>query len=365
MARGQRNLRVMCPLGELLSATQLQVLMEESRQNERWAAIEQALSAQAGVTKILPSVTVRIEPASSIPEFSLGDCGGEGENVRTLSSRNDRAARAARSRSEPGAMSSLGECCGPSDVMRQLATPVAPIASSMGGDCDPPMMATVTVTASPAYGFLSHDTIICLVFGKCASEWGANDPWWGESELWVHYDGMGGGGLYGAGSSPPPPPPVDATTPVAADTIPDCSNPNNDDGRKAWCSPASWTPGQAESAQIDSAVTRMRAKGGACTQLASIIESLLLKGRIRIYASGSWPFGGKAPLVTDGTGANHWMVLAGDWFTVFNSPANATVKEPVRRWLDQTLAHEADHLSGLNHIDPPAGYSTPNSSACS
>lgn len=45
------------------------------------------------------------------------------------------------------------------------------------------------------------------MFGKCASAWGADDPWWGESELWVHYDGFGSGGVWGSGGEPAAPDP--------------------------------------------------------------------------------------------------------------------------------------------------------------
>ncbi len=364
IVRGNRSLQVICPLGDLLSVAQLHLLLNESRDNAQWAPIEQSLRAQTSIDSGVVDAPAQPAIASTGFYFNTGDCGGNGEQLRERPSRTDRSMRVDRARSVPRAMASSGECCGPSDAMRQAETRVAPTASRMVDDCDPPMMATVTFTMAPEYQFLSHDTIICMVFGKCAWDWNASDSWWGEPELWVHFDGLGSGGLFGPGSAPPTPPPVDPNNPVAADTIPNCAAANLDPPRQAWCSANSWPPTAAETAQLDSAINRMRAKGGECAQLASIIESLRNRGRIRIYTDGAHPFSGAAPLVTDGTGGNHWMVLSNSWFTTYNSPSKATAQEPVRRWLDHTLAHEGDHLSGRTHTDS-GGFSTPNSSACS
>ncbi len=235
MARGQQTLRIVCPLRESLSPRQLQLLVAESSESAGWAAIDSALSAPpSGRAAGLSDKLANLDAAGSAAVFNFDDCGGNGEQLRTHDTRADRITRQVKVHSRSRSMASMGDCDCPGGPpiadMRQTDGAGSNVSNSvdgLGGDCDPPMLVTVHVTATPDYNFLSHDTIICFVFGKCASQWGSGDAWWGETDLWVHYDGGGGsGGLWGPGSAPPAPPPVDTSTPLAADTIPNCADPN-------------------------------------------------------------------------------------------------------------------------------------------
>ena len=168
--------------------------------------------------------------------------------------------------------------------------------------------------------------------------------------------GDSGGGTYNAPSpSLPPLPSPDVFT--SSDSIPSCTSPANIHAL-AWC--VGRVPPPAERALIQAAITRMLALGGVCATRAGTLQGLLEKDRIKLVVPVEYPYGGAAP---QGGGDNSWIVLSFAWVTNFFDASHATSGEPYQRTLQQTLAHEADHLAGLAHTDS-AGILTPNSLAC-
>jgi hypothetical protein len=203
--RQGRNLDVSCALGGLLEKQQLQALLVESATDARWASIEAALDGGARPVATKAARASKVAPTALA---SGGGCGGH--EIRSAMHRLDRSTRRLHTGSTLLAYGSMGECgCGGGGGTSMRAN-LSESEVLKGGpkysiECeDPPMMATVSVTATPDYVFLSLDTIVCLVFGKCANFWGVDDPWWGLEDLWVHYDGLGdSGGAWGAGASAP------------------------------------------------------------------------------------------------------------------------------------------------------------------
>jgi hypothetical protein len=101
--------------------------------------------------------------------------------------------------------------------------------------------------------------------------------------------------------------------------------------------------------------------------MANVIDSLLAKGRIRVFPvtdttiskriSGGAPRPAADPL-------NTWMVLSDVWFDYYASASRPAINAGYRRTLQFMLGHEVDHILGRSHIDA-AGAATPNSQACS
>jgi hypothetical protein len=94
------------------------------------------------------------------------------------------------------------------------------------------------------------------------------------------------------------------------------------------------------------------------------MDSLLARGDLHVVADSLLPgAGGAAPMGGGNTGANSWMVLTEYWFK-YGFDANHLTQDPVPRDLQYSLAHEADHLNGYPHIDPPDNYRTTHSDQC-
>jgi hypothetical protein len=109
----------------------------------------------------------------------------------------------------------------------------------------------------------------------------------------------------------------------------------------------------------------MRAIGGTCATLADSFTVMLANDRVRMYNSKATD-AFSAAVAHVGVGTTGWMVISRGWTSTNYDSAHPTVNEPVQRTLQQTIAHEMDHIMGLFHLAGDGGkYSTPNSSACS
>jgi len=134
--------------------------------------------------------------------------------------------------------------------------------------------------------------------------------------------------------------------------------------------------------RINDALNRMRSKGGVCATLAALGDTLLTlpNGGIRIYSrktdtafskfgGGAIP-GGATPASGGAKGPKSWLVIQAEWTDLFYDASHKTTQtkngETFTRDLQQTLAHELDHLYGSTpaHTDA-AGAKTPNSETCS
>jgi hypothetical protein len=146
--------------------------------------------------------------------------------------------------------------------------------------------------------------------------------------------------------------------------LPDCDSPDNPTER-VWC--ASIVPDPLiELPRMRAALTRMTARGGICGPLAATIASLLAGGAVRVYDSEDFPAVGAAAPVD---GGRAYLLLSRalvmKYFDAAHRSANVDSRgAPRPETLQLVLAHEADHLRGLGHIDPD-GFLTPNALPCS
>ena len=114
------------------------------------------------------------------------------------------------------------------------------------------------------------------------------------------------------------------------------------------------------------ALERMRALGGICASLARTIDALHRRGRLRLYDAGEFAgIGAMAPR----SGVDPWILVSRDFIVRHPDAKHASGNIdsngiPRPETLQLILAHEADHIFGLDHIDRD-GYLTPNALRCS
>jgi hypothetical protein len=146
--------------------------------------------------------------------------------------------------------------------------------------------------------------------------------------------------------------------------LPDCGNPDNPTER-VWCA-AVGPDSLIELPRIRAALARMAARGGICGSLAGTIGELVVRGAVHLHDSGEYPAtGAVVPL----DGARSYLLLSRDlvlkYFDAAHRSGNIDSRGvPRAETLQLVLAHEADHLRGLGHIDPD-GFLTPNALRCS
>jgi hypothetical protein len=145
--------------------------------------------------------------------------------------------------------------------------------------------------------------------------------------------------------------------------LPDCSSPDNPT-ELAWChgSPPDAT---AELPAIQGALARMSARGTTCRSRAGLLADLLRRQAVRLYDPESYPLVGAA---TPADGRHRYLIISRELVRKYYDPAHRSANidsrgVPRPETLQQVLAHEADHLLGLHHIDAD-GYLTPNTLQC-
>jgi hypothetical protein len=147
--------------------------------------------------------------------------------------------------------------------------------------------------------------------------------------------------------------------------LPDACARTSQRSSSLWCRTRPARAG-AEVRAIGDATRRMRARGGVCASLAATIDALQLRGRLRLFDPEDFHgIGGLAPR----DGHDPWIFISSDFIMRYTDAAHASgnIDSDGRarpETLQLILAHEADHLRGLNHIDRD-GYLTPHALACS
>ena len=137
---------------------------------------------------------------------------------------------------------------------------------------------------------------------------------------------------------------------------------------KAYCSGVPPTGARLE--RLNAALADMEAIGGECAALATIGRRVIANSAIRVYNGSTFRgFAGTAPMggASYNPAANEWIALADYWFDRYYDYGTAHVASASlggRRYLQEALAHEIEHLLGREHI-PGDKYHTPNSKACS
>lgn len=146
---------------------------------------------------------------------------------------------------------------------------------------------------------------------------------------------------------------------------PDCAHPQNRE-ESLWCRALPPDPVR-ERPVIQAALDRMSAAGGVCRSLALLTTELLDRQRIRLFDQAEYQAAaGAAPL---GGGVRSYMLLSRamvlNYQDALHRSANVDSRgQPRPETLQLVLAHEADHLRGLDHVDED-GYLTPNALRCS
>lgn len=151
--------------------------------------------------------------------------------------------------------------------------------------------------------------------------------------------------------------------------MPNCSSPRNSD-ETAYCSGS--PPTSTALTNIQAAIARMSALGGVCATMAAALTRTLtsVPATMTVYAGGDDRFRGfNAASAYDGTAnGSEWVTISSFFANGYHDRAHATTaaNDPkyYPRTLQQILAHEADHLAGLDHL-PSNPSMTPNSQACS
>lgn len=171
---------------------------------------------------------------------------------------------------------------------------------------------------------------------------------------------MSSGGDYGI---PAPEPTTDDNAFVP---LPTCDPLPSDRDSRAWCE--GMVPSGFRIMRIQDALSAMGNIGGICATLAALGDSLVSNDRIRLFnrsGDSTLVMAGVAPLGGGGSGPEAWMALSINFTDLYYDQDHTTTHEPVRRDLQELLAHELDHLHGTTpvHADQ-AGYTTPNSETC-
>lgn len=167
---------------------------------------------------------------------------------------------------------------------------------------------------------------------------------------------------------------ADTEDAVQRSTRPNCRYKQSYPGDDAWCKAGPVFPLRKQ--RITDALNRMAALGGVCADLASLGQTLLSSGWLRVYNRGpntSYAGGGFAPL---GAGSGGYLLLDAGW-TDFYYDQDKYAEEStyitgawvtVKRNLQYALAHELDHLRGRQHLDLKSQggktYLTENSILC-
>jgi hypothetical protein len=139
--------------------------------------------------------------------------------------------------------------------------------------------------------------------------------------------------------------------------------------QRAWC--LGKDPNADELEKLKAALSRMKAKGGVCAQLAALGEGYLASGNLHMiddqarywddYEQRSISMGAAAPR----NGGNFSYIAIGySWTKSWYDAQHATPEGTESRTLQQILAHELDHLNGEDHLQNNM-YRTTNSQQCS
>jgi hypothetical protein len=181
----------------------------------------------------------------------------------------------------------------------------------------------------------------------------------GEGCDWNDCDTSGGigggtatGGEYGDPGDPGEVSRIDDGDAVEYDE-PDCSQPPTTNYAAAFCRSAEPDITGPRWTLTETALQRIRARGGACAEIADQGLMMLRTGRIRYFSPMPGDAGAWGEL-------NGGILLADYW--VIKYATSQTTEVPPRN-LDQTLVHEIDHVNGLRHLADP--LETPNSRFCS
>ncbi len=155
-----------------------------------------------------------------------------------------------------------------------------------------------------------------------------------------------------------------SANPAVAESAVDCSRPGSRE-EAIWC--GELPPDSVrELPAIRVALDRMAALGGICRSLAATISELLPRGNLHLFDRGEYPAAAAAaPL---GGGPRSYLLLSREMVIAYPDAAHHSANvdsrgTPQPETLQLVLAHEADHLRGLDHIDPD-GYLTPNTHRC-
>ena len=143
----------------------------------------------------------------------------------------------------------------------------------------------------------------------------------------------------------------------------DCSKPQTFKGNQLYC--GGFVPSGSRLTRITAALNRMRVINSDCAHLAAIADTLLSGNKLHLFVGDSTAKGGYAMEGGGATGPNAWMAIDVTWTDAFWDNAHYTVGEPVHRNLQQSLAHELDHLAGALPVHTTSPYSTPHSESCS
>jgi hypothetical protein len=146
---------------------------------------------------------------------------------------------------------------------------------------------------------------------------------------------------------------------------PACESPDNS-AERIWCAaPAAMSGRDAQ--RIAAAIARMHDIGGACASLAETLRAVFRAHLMRLFRPADYPGVGAA--VPDPPRRRRWLLLSRDFVERFydakHHSANVDSHEIMRpETLQQVLAHEADHLLSLAHLDAD-GYLTRHTIQCS
>ncbi len=153
--------------------------------------------------------------------------------------------------------------------------------------------------------------------------------------------------------------------PAVADSALDCGHPGSRE-EAIWCSGV--PPDSVhELPAIRLALDRMAALGEICRLLAATISEMLRRRNLHLFDRAEYPAAAAAaPL---GGGIRSYLLLSREMVLAYPDAAHQSANvdsrgTPRPETLQQVLAHEADHVRGLDHIDPD-GYLTPNTHQCS
>ncbi len=153
--------------------------------------------------------------------------------------------------------------------------------------------------------------------------------------------------------------------PDATDSGPNCDHPGYPE-EAIWCR-ALPPDSTHELPAILLALDRMGSLGGICESLAVTLSGILERGNLHLFDRWELPVAAAAaPL---GRGVRSYLLLSREMVGTYSDAAHASANidsrgSPEPQTLQQVLAHEADHVRGLDHTDPD-GYLTPNTRRCS
>lgn len=165
-------------------------------------------------------------------------------------------------------------------------------------------------------------------------------------------DGGGGGGGGDGDDSPYPPPDEESGFDDYHPMVPpDCTKAVLLPWEHAYCT--SEVPTGERLTRTLSALDRIAARGGECTNVAEFGRTLLQAGQLRYYPYVESIHGNYGGWGHPSIGA----ILDTGWVDAFGGTPTGAPN------FDRKLIHEIEHAMGRNHIDTE-GVETPNSAAC-